>query len=148
MIFTLLNLEKDQKYCFKSIFSNRAVCYKDVACPVRYVMAKIYIEDELYDKVVEFREEAKITMSKIDLFWISFFVLIFFVLDITDMIKQRLGIEMLCQNVTIILSYRWYVPQHQQAPLKSWQWRIYCRIWWKYSAPQVNTFLNNYLMKY
>jgi len=49
-----------------------AVCYKDVACPVRYVMAKIYIEDELYDKVVEFREEAKITMN------------------ITDMIKQRL----------------------------------------------------------
>ena len=44
-----------------------------MACPVRYVMAKIYIEDELYDKVVEFREEAKITMSKIDLFLNFFF---------------------------------------------------------------------------
>ena len=68
MIFTLLILEKDQKYCLNLYFQIRAVCYKDVACPVRYVMAKIYIEDELYDKVVEFREEANITMSKIDLF--------------------------------------------------------------------------------
>jgi len=49
-----------------------AVCYKDTQCPVRFVQVKIYIEDELYEKVVEFREEGNITM------------------DIKDMIRQRL----------------------------------------------------------
>jgi len=49
-----------------------AICYKDTPCPVRFVRAKIYIEDELYEKVLEFREERNIRMN------------------ITQMIRQRL----------------------------------------------------------
>ena len=54
---------KKSKYKMFKIFFYRAICYKDTPCPVRFVRAKIYIEDELYEKVLEFREVGNIKMS-------------------------------------------------------------------------------------
>ena len=42
----------------------RGVCYKSGGCHPKYINAKIYIDDELYEKLQEFITERNILMGR------------------------------------------------------------------------------------
>ena len=47
-----------------NVYFLRGVCYKSGGCHPKYINAKIYIDDELYEKVQEYITEQNILMGR------------------------------------------------------------------------------------